>query len=121
MTSKARYMVATPPPHRSRRRTGETSSPDPSADAAASRLELRDRLFALLDAIDEPIAIGSRIRDREGRLLDYRFEYANPAAARWAGVARESMIGRITGDLLPDFRASGYFDSLGEVVETGRP
>jgi PAS domain-containing protein len=86
-----------------------------------SETELEQRLLATLDAIDEPIAIGSSIRDRDGRLLDFRFEYMNPAAASWAGAGRESLIGLLTADLLPDFRAGGYFDSLREVVETGRP
>jgi len=83
--------------------------------------ELEQRLLATLDAIEEPIAIGSSIRDRDLRLLDFRFEYVNPAAAIWAGVERDSWIGLITGDLLPNFRANGYFDALRDVVETGRP
>ena len=43
----------------------------------------------------------------------------NLAAARLAGVSREIMLGRIIGELLPQLRASGYFDVLCEVVETG--
>jgi hypothetical protein len=78
-------------------------------------------LVGLLDAIDEPISIASAVRDRDGRLLDFRLEFVNVAAADWAGVAREAMIGLITGELLPEFRSSGYFDTLREVVETGRP
>ena len=31
------------------------------------------------------------------------------------------MIGLITGELLPEFRSSGFFDMLRDVVETGRP
>ena len=83
--------------------------------------ELGRRLMGLLDAIDEPVSIASAIRDREGRILDFRLEYANEATARWAGVPRESMIGLITGELLPEFRSSGFFDTLHEVVETGVP
>ena len=90
-------------------------------NVTTSQPELEQRLLATLDAIDEPIAIGSTIRDRDGRILDFRFEYVNPAAASWAGVPRESWIGLITGELLPNFRASGYFDTLRDVVETGRP
>ena len=44
-----------------------------------------------------------------------------PIRLSWAGVPRESMIGLITGELLPEFRASGYFDGLVKVVETGVP
>ena len=86
-----------------------------------SRPELEQRLLATLDTIDEPVSIATAIRDRDGRILDFRLEYVNLAAARWAGVEREALIGLITGELLPDFRASGYFDSLRDVVETGVP
>ena len=90
-------------------------------NVTTTRPELEQHLLATLDAIDEPISIASAIRDRDGRILDFRLEYVNLAAARWAGVEREAMIGLITGELLPDFRASGYFDSLRDVVETGVP
>jgi hypothetical protein len=67
------------------------------------------------------MSIASAIRDRDGRLLDFRLEFVNQAAAEWAGVPREAMIGLITGELLPEFRSSGFFDRLAEVVETGVP
>ena len=67
------------------------------------------------------MSIASSVRDRDGRLLDFRIEFVNLAAAAWAGVPREAMIGLITGELLPEFRAAGYFDELEQVVETGRP
>jgi hypothetical protein len=86
-----------------------------------SQPELEQRLLAHLDAIDEPVSIASAIRDRDGRILDFRLEFVNLAAARWAGVERDAMIGLITGDLLPEFRSSGYFDTLQDVVETGTP
>jgi hypothetical protein len=78
-------------------------------------------LLAILDAVDEPVSIARAIRDRDGRLLDFRLEFVNEATADWAGVPREVMIGRITGELLPEFRSSGFFDTLAEVVETGVP
>ncbi len=84
-------------------------------------LSLDTRLLGLLDAIDEPVSIASAIRDRDGRILDFRLQFVNQAAAEWAGVPRESMIGLITGELLPEFRSSGFFDTLAEVVETGVP
>jgi hypothetical protein len=86
-----------------------------------SQPDLEQRLLAHLDAIDEPISIASAIRDRDGRILDFRLEFVNLAAARWAGVERDVMIGLITGELLPEFRSSGYFDTLQDVVETGTP
>ena len=79
------------------------------------------RLQAIFDAIDEPVSIATAIRDPDGRILDFRLEFVNRAAAEWAGVPREAMIGLITGELLPEFRSSGFFDTLAEVVETGVP
>jgi len=97
---------------RSRRLPGNVTTSQP---------ELEQRLFAALDGIDEPVCFASAIRDRDGRILDFRLEFVNLAAARWAGVPRETMVGLITGDLLPAFRSSGYFDTVQDVVETGIP
>ena len=96
-------------------------SPMLRRNVTTSRPELESRLLGTLDTIDEPVSIATAIRDRDGRILDFRLEYVNLAAARWAGVAREALIGLITGEILPDFRAAGHFDSLREVVETGVP
>ena len=104
-------MAASQSPHDPMiRRT--VTTPTPTIDA---------RLLDLLDAVDEPISVASAIRDRDGRLLDFRIEFVNQAAAELAGVPREAMIGLITGELLPEFRSSGFFDTLAEVVETGVP
>jgi PAS domain-containing protein len=86
-----------------------------------AKAEIERRLVALLDIIDEPMSIASAIRDRDGRILDFRIEFVNEAAARWAGPPRESIIGLITGELLPEFRSAGFFDTLRDVVDTGRP
>lgn len=83
--------------------------------------DLDARLRIVLDAIDEPVSIATAIRDRDGRILDFRLEFVNQAAVDWAGLPREGMIGRITGELLPEFRSGGFFDTLADVVETGVP
>lgn len=90
-------------------------------NVSTSQPELERHLLALLDAVDEPVSVATAIRDRDGRILDFRIDFVNLAAARWAGAAREVIIGLVTGDLLPEFRASGFFDTLRDVVETGRP
>jgi PAS domain-containing protein len=90
-------------------------------NVTTSRPELEQRLIAILDALDEPVSIATAIRDRDGRILDFRLEFVNLAAAGWAGVEREALVGLITGELLPEFRSSGYFDTLRDVVETGQP
>ena len=84
-------------------------------------LTLESRLLELLDAVSEPLTITTAVRDRDGRILDFRIQFVNQAAAEWAGLARETMVGRIAGELMPEFRADGFFDILTEVVETGEP
>jgi PAS domain-containing protein len=101
--------------------TAEGRSPILPRNVTTTLPELSDRLLTLFDAIDEPVSIGSAIRDRDGRILDFRVEFVNLAAARWAGLPRETVVGLITGELLGEFRSSGYFDTLRDVVETGRP
>src|SRR6185503_666626 len=91
------------------------------ANVSTQRPGLDARLMAIFDAIDEPVSVASAIRDRDGRILDFRLEFGNLAAARGAGVERESMVGLITGERLPEFRSSGFFAPLRDVVETGRP
>lgn len=103
------------------RKRCRSAAPILPRNVTTPRGELSEALIALFDAIEEPVSIASAIRDREGRILDFRIEFVNVAAARWAGVEREAMIGLITGELLPEFRSSGFFDTLCDVVETGRP
>jgi len=99
----------------------DSRSPILARNVTTPRPELDRRLLDLLDAIDEPVSIGSAIRDRDGRILDFRLEFVNQAVADWAGVARESLIGLITGEVLSELRSGGFFDSLVSVVETGVP
>ena len=87
----------------------------------ASQPNLDQRLLELLDAIDEPVSIATAIRDREGRILDFRLDFVNLAAAAGRASSASAMIGMITGELLPEFRSSGFFDTLQDVVETGVP
>jgi PAS domain S-box-containing protein len=76
-------------------------------------------LLSVLDAFDDPVSVTTAVRDREGRILDFRIEFVNAAACRWAGLAREQVVGRIVGDVLPNFRESGLFDVMTSVVDTG--
>lgn len=85
------------------------------------RPSLGESLLALLDAVDEPVSIATAIRDRDGRILDFRLEFVNEAVAGWAGVPREALIGLITGEVMGELRSSGLFDTLVNVVETGIP
>lgn len=112
---------ASVPPQRQASGSPPGRSPILPRNVTTPMPEIARQLVELFDGIDEPISVASAIRDREGRILDFRIEFVNEATAAWAGVPRESMIGLITGEILPEFRSSGFFDTLREVVETGVP
>lgn len=88
---------------------------------SAPRPVLDETVRAALDEIDHPLSIAHSLRDRVGELIEFRLDFANLAAAAWAGQPRDSMVGRMVGELLPALHVSGFFDELRQVVETGRP
>ena len=87
----------------------------------ASRPHVDEPARQALDRIELPITVATAVRDRDDRLLDFRLEFANAAAASWAGLPREQMVGRLITDLIPGLRPAGLYDALVEVVTSGRP
>lgn len=61
------------------------------------------------------------VRDNDGRIVDFRWTYANQAAARIVGRDREWFIGRLLLQEMPGNRDSGLFDTYARIVETGEP
>jgi hypothetical protein len=88
------------------------SVPRPVVDARAREA---------LDALEQPVSVATAVRDRDGRLLDFRLEHINAAGARWAGLPLGSIVGRLITDLIPALRPTGLFDALDRVVATGQP
>lgn len=82
---------------------------------------LDEAVSAALDEIGHPLSVAASIRDWGGNLVDFRLDFLNHAAATWAGQARDAIIGRRVGELLPILKVSGLFDELRAVVETGTP
>ncbi|HEY2917061.1 MAG TPA: hypothetical protein VGI98_07605 [Candidatus Limnocylindrales bacterium] len=86
-----------------------------------ARPHVDDVARAALDALAIPVTVASSVRDRDGRLLDFRIEFDNRAAAAWAGLPAGGMGGHLLTDLIPGMRAIGLWDTLVEVVTTGLP
>ncbi|WP_437517842.1 ATP-binding protein [Sorangium sp. So ce1099] len=62
------------------------------------------------------------VRDAPGRLVDFRWEYVNPAAARMLERASESLLGKGLLHSLPgDSTRHEVFERCARVVETGEP
>jgi len=65
------------------------------------------------------LAIFSSIRDRSGRITDFRYEYANETLCERVGVSAQQLIGNRLLKLFPANIESGLFADFREVVETG--
>jgi len=90
-------------------------------EMSAQRSVLDAGVRAALDAIEQPVSVASAVRDSAGRLLDFRLEHVNGAAARWGGLSPEAIVGRLLTELIPEVRTDGLFDALDRVVATGQP
>lgn len=77
----------------------------------------RTSVEALLDGL----AIFSSIRDPDGRIVDFRYEYINEAGCRLNRRSRTEQIGHTLLEMLPAHKETGLLDEYIQVVETGNP
>ena len=56
----------------------------------------------------------------DGVIVDFRVEHTNSRAEQVTGIAKEALLGRLMGDLLPFYRVNGMFAQLVKVVTEGR-
>ena len=93
----------------------ERKRAEETARASAARLQIA--MEAMLDGV----SILSSVRDEDGRITDFRIDYANAAIGLISGVAAEEQVGHTLLGLFPAHRANGLFDAYVRVVETGVP
>lgn len=80
---------------------------------------LNDEAFReIVDSLDA-IWVMSAVRDDEGRIVDFRYEYVNPAGVRLLGEQRDDVVGHRLLELYPSTVELGIFDTYRSVVETG--
>jgi PAS domain S-box-containing protein len=92
------------------------------AVAAQAALAERERqLRASLDALLEPHILLAPIRNAEGRIVDFRYHDANPAACAYNRLPREQLIGKTVLELMPAHQATGLLAHYGEAMESGQP
>jgi PAS domain S-box-containing protein len=79
------------------------------------------RLEVALASCAVPFAILAAKRNARGIIIDFTWQYVNPAAARAIGKSAEELIGRAVLELLPSVWSSpGLFENFVRVVETGQ-
>ena len=100
------------------------SSPDITdlkmAEEALRQSEERFRVAQELSL--DAFTILTAVRNADGRIVDFRWEYANPTAARLLRRSPEDLAGQQLLRVLPGNKAnSDLFDRYVRVVETGEP
>jgi PAS domain S-box-containing protein len=99
---------------------GMDITPRKEAEAALRRAE--DRFRVAQESSLDGFTILRAVRGEGGRIEDFEWEFANPAAARMLRSTPEELVGRRLLDLLPGNRdRSELFGLYVKVVETGQP
>jgi PAS domain S-box-containing protein len=100
-----------------RRKTAEIALAEKEAALRASEARFR----AVQETSIDGFMMLESVRDAGGRIVDFRWVYANDAAERIVGRPREWFIGRRLLQEMPGNRDEGLFDAYVRVVETGTP
>lgn len=90
-----------------------------TAQTALAERELQ--LRATLDGLIEPHILLAPVRNRNGQIVDFRYQDANPAACAYNRLPREQLIGMTVLELLPAHQATGLLGHYLGAMESGRP
>lgn len=69
-----------------------------------------------LDALDDPLSIQRVVRDHTGRVVDFRYVFANQASERLLGIRAAEVVGESVGDAVAGFRDSDLFATFVRVA-----
>ena len=67
------------------------------------------------------ISVGQMIRDRNGKIVDFKTIVANDAAVQFTGIPKEDYLTKTAAEVEPTFIGSPYFHNCVECMETGTP
>ena len=81
--------------------------------------ESKELLQSIYDTSLIQMSILKAVRDKQGRILDFRIKIVNRELERETG--RTDRVGKLYMEEYPGIKASGIFDTICRVVESGRP
>ncbi|WP_437896805.1 PAS domain S-box protein [Sorangium sp. So ce124] len=84
------------------------------------RRQIEERFRAAQELSLDAFVVLRAVRDAGGEIVDFVFDFANPAAGRLHCVPLEALVGRRLLDVMPDLRAE-MFPLYARAVETGEP
>jgi diguanylate cyclase (GGDEF)-like protein/PAS domain S-box-containing protein len=93
-----------------------TDAPAPPPTGGAE-----ERHRAMLASMLDPLVLAQPVRDAAGRVVDFVYAEANPAACAWIGLDHDRLVGRRMLDLYPQLATTGLMRRFAETAETGRP
>ena len=99
---------------------GETTT-DPESQRVVALLADAAHTRAVLDAIDDPIAVWAPVHDDTGAVVDFVYDYINPACAAMIERDIDEVLGQRVSVLFPYIAASNRFRLYLEAAQTGRP
>lgn len=88
-----------------------------AAEAAVRAGE--DRFRQVMASLPDALSLFTAVRDDDGRVVDFRWAYANRHAGITTGYAAEELVGRTLLELLPSQAESATFSRYVDVVQTG--
>lgn len=91
------------------------------ARVAASELAYRDEFRHSLEAMLDDVVIARSVRVDGDEIIDFRIEYANSSSFDGSHRDAGTIVGRMVCDVYPNWRESGMFLRLREVVDSGTP
>jgi diguanylate cyclase (GGDEF)-like protein/PAS domain S-box-containing protein len=89
--------------------------------AEQAERDSQERFRVAVETTLDGLANFSSIRDRSGRITDFRYEYVNQALCARSGMDPSQLIGNRLLELFPAHIESGLFADYCEVVESGEP
>lgn len=82
-----------------------------------------DTGLLLAEVVDQlgPVAVMTALRDSDDTIVDFRYDYVNPAFCHTVGEPAEALLGNRLLELYPSHVELGLFDAFCDVVDTGEP
>ena len=77
------------------------------------------RFSTALEAMLDSFALFTALRDDDGQLVDFTWDYVNAAGAATYGLEPGELVGRPMCEVAPAIRESGLFERYRQVAETG--
>jgi len=81
----------------------------------------RERFQALVETLIDPSVLLRPLRDQDGEVVEFVYEYANRCACEASVLTRENLVGSRMLGRVTQLAPAGLFDAYATVVETSEP